>query len=63
MPLDFQTTSISCQFTIATNHPVARNDDGERIGIVGIGYCTDGSRFSDTASQLLIGLGASVGNL
>ena len=48
---------------IASNHPVARNDDGERIGMVGIGYCTDGSRFSDTASQLLIGLGASIGNL
>src|SRR5882672_2064702 len=60
--LDRQAAAISGQLAIAADHPMAGNDNGDRVGPVRQSHGARSLRISTAISQLAVGNGFSVGN-
>ena len=49
--LGLEASAVAGQAAVAADDAVAGEDDGDGVGAVGIGYCTDGPGGSDGGGQ------------
>ena len=49
-----ETATIACEGVVASDYPMARQNDGNRIGTIGGGHCPDGQWLADCLGKLAI---------
>ena len=52
---DGQATSVAGELSIAADHAMTRDHDGNRIGAVGQAYCPRSVRIAQTSGEFAIG--------